>query len=217
MNFTEDMVMEKICAIISGGEYAAATGINECDYIIACDHGYEHAQRMEVSVDLLLGDFDSYAGTLPQDVEILRLPVEKDDTDTMSAVRRALSRGYRHIRIYCALGGRLDHLYANIQTAAFAASHGARAELIGDDTHITVFANGALTLPKRAGWSLSVFSLTDAARGVSIKNAKYELDNVTITNAFPIGASNEWRDCGAAEIMVKDGILAVMECRMPEN
>lgn len=99
--------MEKICAIISGGEYAAATGINECDYIIACDHGYEHAQRMEVGVDLLLGDFDSYAGTLPQDVEILRLPVEKDDTDTMSAVRHALSRGYRHIRIYRALGGRL--------------------------------------------------------------------------------------------------------------
>lgn len=211
---TEDIRMDRICAIISGGEYAPLEGISDCEYTIACDRGYEYALRAEVGVDLLLGDFDSYTGELPRGVKTLRLPVEKDDTDTMHAVRTALDMGYTHLRIYCALGGRLDHLYANVQTAAFAAAHGARVELIGADTHITVFANGTVSRVPRVGWSLSVFAVTDDARGVSIQNAKYTLDNVTLTNTFPIGASNEWQNGNAAEITVAEGILAVMECRL---
>lgn len=207
--------MDGICAIISGGEYAPMEDINECSYTIACDRGYEYASRADATPDIIIGDFDSYLGALPEGVALLRLPVEKDDTDTMSAVRHALSLGYKQLRIYCALGGRLDHLYANIQAAAYAAKHGARAELIGRDTHIDVFANGALTLSPRESWSLSVFALTEQAHGVSIRGTKYTLDNVTLENTFPIGASNEWR--GTAQIEVHEGTLAVMRCRLPEG
>lgn len=207
--------MEKACAIISGGEYAPMEDISECAYVIACDRGYEYAVREGVAPSLIIGDFDSFSGTLPEGAEILRLPVEKDDTDTMSAVRYALKLGYKSIRIYCALGGRLDHLYANIQAAAFAAARGARVRLYGRDTEIYVFGGGALTLPRREGWSLSVFAVTDEARGVSIRGAKYPLDGVTLTNTFPVGTSNEWR--GTAEVEVGEGIIAVMLCRMPEN
>ena len=205
--------MKAFCAIISGGEFAPLDGIENAACVIACDRGYEYAARCGVKPDLLLGDFDSYTGALPAGVEVLRLPVEKDDTDTMSAVRRALALGYDDIRIFCALGGRLDHLYANIQSAAFAVQHGARAELIGRDAHIYVFTGGALSLPPRAGWSLSLFAVSDECRGVAVRGTKYTLSNAVVTNSFPIGTSNEWR--GTAEISVGAGILAVMLCRMP--
>ena len=205
--------MKAFCAIISGGEFAPLDGIENAACVIACDRGYEYAARCGVKPDLLLGDFDSYTGALPAGVEVLRLPVEKDDTDTMSAVRRALALGYDDIRIYCALGGRLDHLYANIQSAAFAVRHGARAELIGRDAHIYVFTGGALSLPPRAGWSLSLFAVSDECRGVAVRGTKYTLSDAVVTNSFPIGTSNEWR--GTAEISVEAGVLAVMLCRMP--
>ena len=95
------MDSEKICAVISGGDYAPMECVEECAFIIACDRGYVHARRAGVHPDIILGDFDSYSGALPEGTEILRLPVEKDDTDTMSAVRHALDMGYRRIRIYC--------------------------------------------------------------------------------------------------------------------
>lgn len=80
--------MKAFCAIISGGEFAPLDGIEHAACVIACDRGYEYAARCGIKPDLLLGDFDSYTGALPAGVEVLRLPVEKDDTDTMSAVRR---------------------------------------------------------------------------------------------------------------------------------
>lgn len=207
--------MKGLCAIISGGELSPMDDIFEAEYVIACDSGYEYARRAGIKPGLLLGDFDSYRGALPTDVELLRLPVEKDDTDTMSAMRRALDAGYKHIRIYCALGGRLDHLFANIQTAAFGAERGALVELIGCDTVIYVMQGAKLSLAPSEGWSLSVFALSDTCRGVTIKGVKYELHGVEVTNRFPIGTSNEW--AGTAEISAEEGILAVMLCRLPEK
>ena len=208
--------MNAFCAIISGGEFAPLDGIENAACVIACDRGYEYAARCGIKPDLLLGDFDSYTGALPAGVEVLRLPVEKDDTDTMSAVRHALDMGCRRIRIYCALGGRLDHLYANIQTGAFAAAHGARSEIIGEGAHIYVLPGGAIELPYRPGWSLSVFAIEDEVRGVSITGAKYQLSDAVITNTFPIGTSNEWLPGEAVTVRAEAGIYAVMLCRMPQ-
>ena len=69
-----------------------------------------------------------------------------------------------------------------------------------------------ITVPPRAGWSLSVLALTDQCTGVSIHGTKYELDQVTVTNTFPIGISNQWH--GEARISVETGILALLESRM---
>lgn len=207
--------MDKICAVISGGEYTEMNDIRDCRSIIVCDRGYEYAVRDGITPTLIIGDFDSLSCELPTGIDIVRLPIEKDDTDTMSAVRHALDLGFKHIRIYCALGGRLDHLYANIQTAAFAAERGANVKLCGKDTEIYVFSDRALTLPACEGRSLSVFSVTDISRGVSIRGAKYSLEDATVTNTFPIGTSNEWYGANDVEIEVKEGILAVMLCRMP--
>ena len=111
------------CVIFGGGEIAdlryAQSLLREDDYIICADRGYAYCVSMGVVPDLVLGDFDSYNGSLPQNCELLRYPVEKDDTDTMLAVKEAIRRGYHEIMMLGMLGGRLDHTLANIQTVVF--------------------------------------------------------------------------------------------------
>ena len=113
------------CFIFAGGELGE---IKKCDieegsYIICADSGLCHAQKLEIAPDVILGDFDSYKGELNYDVEIIRCSPQKDDTDTLMAVKLAISRGYDDIIILGALGGRFDHTIANIQTLKYAIEH----------------------------------------------------------------------------------------------
>ena len=204
--------MKETWAIVSGGRFSPLQDMEKCAYVIACDRGYEYLHRCGREPDLLVGDFDSYTGPLPEKVPRLDLPVEKDDTDTMAAVRYAVSRGCGELWLYCAMGGRLDHLLGNLQAAAFAVQHGVWVRIIDEETEIRVFTGGRITVPERKGWSLSVLALSDRCTGVSIHGTKYELEDVTVENSFPIGVSNQWR--GTAEIAVKTGVLAVLESKM---
>ena len=71
----------KACAIVSGGSFSPLDGIGRADFVIACDKGCEYTAACGIKPDLLVGDFDSYTGEKPEDVPVLGLPCEKDDTD----------------------------------------------------------------------------------------------------------------------------------------
>ncbi len=205
--------MNGLCLIITGGEYAVIPDdIRNADYVIACDRGWQYAQQMGIKPDLIIGDFDS--SPLPEtDIPILQFPSHKDDTDTMLAAREALKRGYKNIAICCAFGARLDHAMANIQTAAFLVSNGAKVRLSGKDTEARVFTKGDLSIPQMTSYSLSLFSISDKCEGVCIKNAEYECSDITLTNAFPLGVSNKWTS-GDVNISVREGILMVLCSRI---
>ena len=206
--------MSKQCLIITGGEFAPFAPPEEGEYVIACDRGYEHARRAGIRPDLVVGDLDSCRVELEPGVPLRRLPVEKDDTDTMSALRLALSEGFRDIRLVCALGGRLDHLLANLQALAFAAARGASVRIESPDTEIRTLRNGSLRLPRREGYSLSVFAVDGVCRGLCIRGAKYTLEDAELRPDFPLGASNEW-SAEEAEISVREGTLLIVESRIP--
>ena len=206
--------MSKSCLIISGGEYAPFEKPAEGCLVVACDRGYEHARRAGIRPDLLVGDFDSCAAAVEEGVEILRFPPEKDDTDTMLALRIALARGCREIRLVCALGGRLDHTLANLQALVFAAEQGCAARICSPDTEITALREGSLRLPRREGFSLSVFAAGGLCRGVSIRGAKYPLEDAELRPGLPLGVSNEWA-APEAEISVREGTLLIVEARIP--
>ena len=116
--------MSKRCIIISGGEYAPVEGLREDDFVIACDRGYLYAKGQGIQPDLLVSDYDSYDGPVDRDVAVERFRPEKDDTDTMIAIRYAVEHGFEELVLFSALGGRLDHLLANLQSADFAAVRG---------------------------------------------------------------------------------------------
>lgn len=199
----------KKCLIVSGGEYAPAENPKEYEYVIACDRGYVNCLKMGVNPDVAIGDFDSYGGKIDGGIETVRLNPVKDDTDTISAVRLALSKGYKNITVCCSFGGRLDHSLANIQTAAFIIENGAIPEILGKGTAVYCVKDGEIYINRRENSYLSVFALSDKCRGVSISGTKYELDGAELKNTFPLGVSNEWTK-NTARISVKEGILIII-------
>lgn len=180
------------CFIFAGGELGE---IKKCDieegsYIICADSGLCHAQKLEIAPDVILGDFDSYKGELNYDVEIIRCSPQKDDTDTLMAVKLAISRGYDDIIILGALGGRFDHTIANIQTLKYAIEHNVKAEIKDGRNRIFMLNSGEYEFEKTDDY-FSIFAFSESIKISFLKGVKYPLENYTIYQNFPIGASNE--------------------------
>lgn len=179
----------------------------DTDLVIAADLGYKNAQNMNVYPDLVIGDFDSL-GNLPEHKSVIKLPVEKDDTDTSFAVKKALTMGAKSIFILGGLGGRLDHTFANIQLLDYIADKGAQGYLINDGEMLTVIKNRDVRIHGKIGETVSVFSLSDSSQGVYERGFKYTLENAVIEKSFPLGVSNELSE-NVGEISVKNGTLLI--------
>lgn len=202
--------MSEFCLIISGApECYFPVSFTKADFVIACDAGYIHAQRADIVPDVIIGDFDSYLGDLPDGVEIIRTKPEKDDTDTMMALKLAIRRGYRRIMLVGALGGRIDHMLANISLIAFAATKGADLQIV--DGHHQIFAvrDGKRRVPRSSWRNISVFAFDTECTGVTLRGVKYLLEGAVLTNTFALGVSNEFTE-DIAEISVESGILIVV-------
>lgn len=177
------------------------------DFIIAADGGLTHTQALGLEPNEIIGDFDSL-GYVPQDARVF--PVEKDDTDSMLAVRRGLDLGYREFLIYGGMDGkRLDHTIANFQTLQFLADHGACGWLVGRDYLAMALKNGTLSFPQGTTGDISVFCLGPDAQGVTLKGLFYPLENGTLTSGFPLGVSNHFTG-NAASVTVEDGSLLIL-------
>jgi thiamine pyrophosphokinase len=182
--------------------------IPDGSYRIAADKGLLRLREHGAEPDLVVGDFDSL-GYVPQARELVRHPVEKDDTDMLLAVREGLRRGFRTFLLYGGLGGRLDHTLANVQTLAFLAEHGARGLLIGEGTAVALLENGTMRFPAQAQGTVSVFCFGDKAEGVTETGLHYPLENACLTNAFPLGVSNAF--CGReSAVSVQKGKLLLL-------
>ena len=81
------------------------------DFIFCADGGYVHAQKQGVVPDVIVGDFDSSEQPSYTSAKVIKLPCEKDDTDTYYIARQIVAEGYTHA-IFCGVtGGRLTGTY----------------------------------------------------------------------------------------------------------
>ena len=200
-----------ICVIFGGADMGDGCEVDIPDdaYVIAADSGYRHCLRYAVKPDLILGDFDSYEESLPDDCEIFTAPREKDDTDLMLAVKTGFEKGLRTFYIYGADGGRMGHTIASVQTLAYIESNGGEGVLFGNGFSMRVYGEGTVKLCRNGAKYLSVFALTESAE-ITEKNLKYSGD-LKLTYDFPLGVSNEFID-DRAEIEVRTGkILVILE------
>ncbi len=201
--------MDRCIIFAAGSYYGMPIEVRQGDLVIAADAGCLICQKESIQPDLLIGDFDS----LPEntlDVPVIRYPVEKDDTDTMLAIRKGFEYSADEFHIIGGTGGqRSDHTLANIQALAYIASHGGRGFLYDRNAVYTVIIDSSISIRKTVEWGLlSLFSMSTECRGVSIKGAQYPLESGTLRMDFPLGVSNHITD-DEAYVEVKDGCLLV--------
>ena len=179
------------CIIFCAAEFHGLIApLSSDDYIIAADGGLAHVEKLGMTPNGILGDFDSL-GYTPSGSTVF--PVEKDDTDAMLAVRKGLELGFQEFYLYGSLDGpRLDHTVANFQTLQFLCDHGAFGYLIGKDYIVTAVKNGSVRFPASCSGIFSVFCMGADAKGVTIQGGKYDAENVTLSAGFPLGVSNHF-------------------------
>lgn len=174
-------------------EYAA-----EGAWLIAVDGGADYLWKMGLKANLYIGDFDSASEKVKsilkdrEEIEKVVLPCEKDDTDTLAALKEAIKRGYEEFYIFGGCGGRIDHTVANLQCLLFLRRKGFKGYLQNGVEKIWVLKNESIEFCETQRGILSLFSMGEKAEGVFISGMKYGLENGVVTNDFPIGISNEF-------------------------
>ena len=204
------------CVIIAGGAIAdydvTKQYIDNGDYIIAADSGLRHTEPLGVTCDELLGDFDSL-GYIPDNATEV-YPCEKDDTDTMLAVKHGLLKGMDRFVILGGLGGRLDHTFANIAALEYLRTHGASGLLADENTTVRVIGAGQQVVPLLGEGYFSVFPYGGGSVVVSMSGVQYPAERLRLHSYFPMGVSNRVTDQAAFAMTVHEGMALVVECRM---
>ena len=165
------------------------------DLVIAADAGYLTAQKMGITPDILLGDFDTLGvENIPDGIECMRVPAEKNDTDTQLAVSTAIERGAKEIVIVGGVSGRLDH---TLSTLAVLESLWERKNdriyaILTDGKNRVRFIRGSgAILPRSQYRYFSLIAADELVKGITLEGCKYPLKNGRISRCHQWAVSNE--------------------------
>lgn len=201
------------CVVIAGaaiGDYARARSyLTTEDFYVFCDSGLYHREGLGVQPDLIVGDFDSHPQP-KEPVETIVLPCEKDDTDTVFAVKEALSRGFDDFLFLGCVGGRLDHTLGNVSLLLMLDAKGIPAKIVDDLSEMEIVSGSPVKVEDHYAY-FSLLNISGRAEGVSIRGAKYPLENAEISCEYQYGVSNEVLPGCTAEVSVQNGRLLLIK------
>ena len=203
------------CVIVGGADINNYDFIREKllfdDYVVFCDSGLKHLEQLRVKPNLIVGDFDSHENP-HLDVETIVLPCEKDDTDTVYAVKEAIKRGYDNFLLIGVVGARLDHTLGNVSILLYLDSLGKNGCLIDDYSEMEIVSNEPAYIDDSYAY-FSLLNISGTAKGITIEDAKYPLNNAEITCEYQYGISNEVLPGRIAKVSVNEGNLLLIKVR----
>ena len=218
--------------IISGGSIDEMWGRKwvadyEPDYCIAADSGLVMADKLGLTVDLLLGDYDSVDKKIFENyngnTKTITYPCEKDYTDTHLALKKAIEKIKKlqdtskdstedEIAIIGATGTRYDHAFTNIFVLDESLEAGIRCAIYDKNNKIYLADKSfEIRKDKQFGDYLSFAPMTPEA-GLSLSGVKYPLDRYTLRQGESICQSNEITEM-IAKVEIFTGKLVVFETR----
>lgn len=158
------------------------------DIIICADGGLLNARHLGLKPDFLIGDYDSMEQ--PSD-EVIKLPTEKDMTDSEAAIDLAVAEGATHITVLGGLGGRFDHTMGNVGMLAKYCGKLSHLAFTDGQNYIFMLPPGSYTLPKNSFTYLGIVSYGSCAENVTLRGVKYPLTDYLLTDNTTLGVSNE--------------------------
>lgn len=203
----------KRCVIVGGADINNYEYIKNLlrsdDFLIYCDSGLKHMESLSVSPGLIVGDFDSHENPL-LDIETIVLPCEKDDTDTVFAVKEALKRGYDDFLLIGVVGARLDHTLANVSILLMLDNAGKKGTIIDDYSEMEIVSDKTAYINDSHSF-FSLINITGTAKSIKIENAKYPLNDGEITSDYQYGVSNEVLPGKTAKVSIGEGKLLLIK------
>lgn len=195
--------MSKCAIIVTGGMLEEEVVFETLDkvenpWIIGVDKGVEFLYRHNINPNYIVGDFDSLPKEIVDyyryetNVPIREYNPVKDASDTEIAVRFGMTLGCSKLVILGATGGRIDHLWANVQTLMIPFKAGVEAVILDSQNRIRLIG-GETHLKKEDAYGkyFSVFPLGQEVHEFSITGAKYPLHQHTLTPHDSLCVSNQ--------------------------
>jgi thiamine pyrophosphokinase len=186
--------------------------------IIAADHGLTIADQINLSLDYIVGDFDSVSETILEKYRKISTPIqtfpkEKDKTDTQIAIELALMNNATAIDLIGATGTRLDHTIANIHLLMLPMQLNINVCIL--DSHNKIYLKRksfTIIKDRQYGNYVSLLPFNEQVTGLTLKGFKYPLNSITLSPGSSLGISNEILEEEAA-VEFTNGILLVVESR----
>ena len=207
--------MMKRCVIVGGADINNYGFIREklCadDYVVFCDSGLKHLEYLHAKPSLIVGDFDSHDNPHLH-TETIVLPREKDDTDTVYAVKEAIKRGFDDFLLIGVAGARLDHTLGNVSILLYLDSLGKKGCIIDDYSEMEIVSERPVSICDKYSF-FSLLNITGCAKGITINGAKYPLADAEISCEYQYGISNEVLPGEKAVVSVKCGKLLLIKVR----
>lgn len=186
--------------------------------IIAADHGLVAADRLNIPLDYIVGDFDSVPEAVLNKYKKLSIPIEtypkeKDKTDTEIAIQLAFMHHATAIDIVGATGSRLDHVLANVHLLMLPMQQKIKACLIDPNNKIYL-KDQSFTINKKEqfGDYISLLPFSEKVSGLTLKGFCYPLNHITYFAGSSLGISNEIKE-ETATVELSEGILLVIESK----
>jgi thiamine pyrophosphokinase len=186
--------VNSICIIGNGEKPDArimAEALKDMGLVIAADGGSRICAEMGIVPDVIIGDMDSTADGISEifpDTEIIKI-CEQDSSDMEKALHFA--EGYKpaQINIIAALGGRTDHLIANILVFnQYRSENNTEICLYDNWGKLRYLNEGRHKFLNLKGRTVSFFSLGSISN-LTLKGFRYNLENAEYKGYFG-GLSN---------------------------
>lgn len=180
------------------------------DKLIAVDGGANKIKQIEILPNLIIGDLDSLTKKnkkyyKKQKIEIIKHPVEKDQTDSELAIDYCLKNNFEKLYLTGVLGGRLDQQLANLNLLEYIMELGLEAKIISTNLEIALIKNQKKFTAKK-GFRLSLLAQSKVVKGLTIKGCKYNLANKNLNRSQTRGISN-LIESNKAEVKLDQGLL----------
>lgn len=211
--------MKKITIFANGLVSSKKINCSSNETIIAADGGALHCLKLGITPHVVIGDFDSLSEedllALEADrVNLIRHPVDKDDTDLKLALDYAAALGGTELTLYGILGGRWDMTFANMLLLASPEYAGITFKILDGNTTVYILRGGeSLMLQGEPGMIVSVIPFTEPVFGLTYQGLKWPLENAELPIGTPRGVSNIMT-ADQAKISLQHGTLLVFSINL---
>ncbi len=185
------------------------------DLVLASDGGYRTAKKMNLNIDVLLGDFDSITyeelkEAKDRGIKTESFPIEKDKTDGEIAVDYAISEGSSEIIILGSFKEELDHALGNLFLLFKIDKARIKSKLLTQYYEIEIINSKKEYLGKE-GHELTLIPISEVVEGLNIKGSKYNLRNVKVEMGQTLTLRNQIIDKKANVYFKKGKIISILK------
>ena len=203
----------KKISIMLGGVFPEELPLS--DLWCGVDRGALYLLDKGINPLLSCGDFDSINSEQRKEVEekskYFRVKDSEDLTDADFALENILELfdSVEEIDIYGATGRRLDHFFGNILLLNNEKYSNVKISIIDDNNIITLAHSGQNIFEKIEGYKY--FSIVPIYENtlMTIKNSKYEVENLVLTLNRPNATSNEFKSNEEIKLEVTNNVLVM--------